>query len=382
MRLLGFKYFNKYRIALLALILTLTSTLFTITALSLLGFYEGFNTYLGEGEDIVVIYDKGSRTPFTGLVPTYLADNISLVNGVLAYSLETIAPCMVNGYPVFIRGVIPRSFFNLTRITMVNGLNIELNDTSSIIVGLNAANRLKLNPGDKVMVLGVLNNQYLELTVKGIYISYSPLDDEVIAPLYVGQWLRGIDYNLATLIRVKADRNRFDLSGLIKAEDRISGEDKPSSKPLPVFHLPSGSKLIGVEEAYKFMRSYLDKYGLTRETIMITATIIFIFASISFLNAQLAFISQHEYEVNVLRALGASWRALRLDLIVKFLPLSIISSIAGFLIGTIILIAANSNNYIQLLLHRITLQLNPLILALNIILAAMLTIVGIILTAK
>lgn len=130
------------------------------------------------------------------------------------------------------------------------------------------------------------------------------------------------------------------------------------------------------------MRSYLDKYGLTRETIMITATIIFIFASISFLNAQLAFISQHEYEVNVLRALGASWRALRLDLIVKFLPLSIISSIAGFLIGTIILIAANSNNYIQLLLHRITLQLNPLILALNIILAAMLTIVGIILTAK
>ena len=47
---------------------------FLVNGPNLLGFYKGFTAYLGEGEDIVAVYDRKSRTPFTGLVPAYLAE--------------------------------------------------------------------------------------------------------------------------------------------------------------------------------------------------------------------------------------------------------------------------------------------------------------------
>ena len=81
MRLLGFKYLKRQRVLILALIIILSSMLFSVTALSLLGFYKGFTAYLGEGEDIVAVYDRKSRTPFTGLVPAYLAERVSALNG-------------------------------------------------------------------------------------------------------------------------------------------------------------------------------------------------------------------------------------------------------------------------------------------------------------
>jgi hypothetical protein len=84
---------------------TLASMLFSLTTLSLLGFYRGFTAYLGEGEDIVAVYDRKSRTPFTGLVPAYLAEKISALNGVLAGSPEAIAPCIVKGESTFLRGI-------------------------------------------------------------------------------------------------------------------------------------------------------------------------------------------------------------------------------------------------------------------------------------
>jgi ABC-type lipoprotein release transport system permease subunit len=42
MRLLGFKYLKRQRVLTLALIITVSSMLFSLTALSLLGFYRGF----------------------------------------------------------------------------------------------------------------------------------------------------------------------------------------------------------------------------------------------------------------------------------------------------------------------------------------------------
>jgi len=97
MRLSGFKYLMRQRILTLALIIVLSSMLFSLTALTLLGFHRGFTTYLGEGENIVAVYDRKSRTPFTGLVPAYLAEGVSALNGVLACSPEAIAPCILKG---------------------------------------------------------------------------------------------------------------------------------------------------------------------------------------------------------------------------------------------------------------------------------------------
>ncbi|MEM3551363.1 MAG: hypothetical protein QXV01_09770, partial [Candidatus Bathyarchaeia archaeon] len=72
--LLGFGYFKWQRLITLALIIEAASFLFSLTALSLTGFYRGFTAYLGEDESIIAVYSPTSGTPYTGLVPAFLAD--------------------------------------------------------------------------------------------------------------------------------------------------------------------------------------------------------------------------------------------------------------------------------------------------------------------
>ncbi|MEM4853467.1 MAG: hypothetical protein QXQ60_07855, partial [Thermofilum sp.] len=102
----SYRYFKRQRVLTLAVVILVASFLFSLTASALLGFYRGLAAYLGEGEDIVAVYDRRSRTPFTGLVPAYLADRLAAAEGVVASSPEVIAPCVVKGQPVFVRGVI------------------------------------------------------------------------------------------------------------------------------------------------------------------------------------------------------------------------------------------------------------------------------------
>jgi ABC-type lipoprotein release transport system permease subunit len=70
---------------------------------------------------------------------------------------------------------------------MVEGAMLKLDDLNSAVVGKNVAERLRLNLNDEILVLGVLSDRYLELQVKGIFVSHTPMDDEILAPLYVGQ---------------------------------------------------------------------------------------------------------------------------------------------------------------------------------------------------
>ncbi|MEM0385330.1 MAG: hypothetical protein QXH64_02630, partial [Nitrososphaeria archaeon] len=100
----------------------------SLTALSLLGFYRSFTAYLGEGEDIVVLYDRRSRTPFTGLVPAYLSERIGALDGVLAGSPETIVPCIIEDETVFLRGIVPEEFIKLNHLTIMDGCMLELDD--------------------------------------------------------------------------------------------------------------------------------------------------------------------------------------------------------------------------------------------------------------
>ena len=231
MKLLGFKYLKLQRILTLTIILTFSSMLFLMTAFSLLGFYRGLTSYLGEGEDIVAVYDRRSRTPFTGLVPAYLADKISALNGVLACSPEAIVPCIVKGKSVFLRGIIPEDFTKLNQLTIIEGGMLELNDLDSALIGKNAAERLRINLNDRILVLGVLRDRYIELQVKGIFQSYSCMDDEILAPLHVGQWLRGTDYGHVTLIRVKIDRNIISPSEILGEIAEEASESSSAPKP-------------------------------------------------------------------------------------------------------------------------------------------------------
>jgi len=354
--------------------------LFSITAFSLLGFYGGFNAYLGEEEDIVAIYDRRSRTPFTGLVPMYLAERMASINGVLASSPEAIAPCMIRGESIFVRGIVPREFSKLNPLNLVEGKMLELNNLNLAIVGRRLAERFKLKLGDKLLVLGVLTDRYLELEVKGVYESQSTMDDECLAPIHVGQWLRGTDYNYVTLIRIKIDRNRISPIKLFDKIVKEASEPSPSDGGIggqdegiiPTTRTSFRVEDIGVEEAQKFMKDYLNRYGVTREALLILSIMVFFFASASVAGATKALMHQHRHEIEILRSVGASNRTIKTDLLFKVLGWSLAASAAGVVLAAVTLEIIEASGHLQVLSHRVFFHLDPLIVTLNFILVSLL----------
>lgn len=384
MRLAAFSYIRRQRILTLALTITLSSMLFSMTAFSLLGFQKGFAAYLGEGEDIVAIYNIKSGTPFTGLVPIYLAERISLMNGVLASSPEVIVPCVIKDEALFLRGVLPEEFTRLNPLTILEGDMLNLGDINSIIVGRNVAEKLGLKPNNRVLALGVLSDRQLELQVKGIFLSHSAMDDEVLAPLYVGQWLRGADYGQVTLIRFKIDRSLINPDAIfeevakeasepIPDQNQESGAPKPPEESIiPRVIMRFSIEDIGVEEVRKFMRSYMERYGFTREALLILSAVIFLFSSVSIAAAAKTIIIQHKDEINILRSIGASKKLLKADLLIKILPWSIFSSLIGFALAIAALTIIQECGCLKVLSHSASFQVDPLVLILNIILVFLL----------
>lgn len=384
--LIGFKYLKRRRLIVLALVVSFCSTLFSVTALSLLGFQRGFTAYLGEGEDIIVVYDRKSSTPFTGLIPAYLSEKFVKLDGVLAVSLETIAPCSLKGESIFLRGIVPREFTKLNQLTIIEGSMLEFDDLNSVIVGKNVADRLNVRVGDRLLVLGTLTDHYIELHVKGIFVSSSAVMDEVLAPLYVGQWLRGTDYGHVTLIRLKIDRNLIIPSKIFEEMAKEASEPTTTSSPIREPYSPNiiprtvarfRIEDLSVGEAYKFMIGYMERYGLTKESLLTLSIMVFLFSSASIIIASETILIQHRGESNVLRSIGVSKKLLKIDLMMKLLPLSLAASLFGFVLAVIVLEMIQEHGYLRALSHTIPIHVDPIIMLLNLILATILVSIGI-----
>lgn len=387
MSLLGLKYIRKQRLLILVLMLTMASALFSVTAFSFLGFYQTFNSYLGEEADVIAIHDRRSSTPFTGLVPMYIATRIQSMEGVLASSPEVVAPATMNEASIFLRGIIPNHFTQLTKITMIHGNPLKLEDTNFAIAGTRLAERLNLKVGNKILVFSILTERYLELEIKGVFESKTPVDDEILVPIYVGQWLRGADYAYATIIRFKIDRSKLStesLWGAIAEEVKPPGPgtEKPPQPgqaagimPIPRVGFKPGD--IGVEEAQVFMASYLNRYGVTANTLLILSIIVFALASASTFTASQTLIQQHLPEIGVLRSVGMSKKSLKIDLTAKILPYSLTASLTGMAIAVAALLAIDRISHMRALSHTISLQPSPIIMVLNIALTLLTTAISI-----
>jgi len=369
MRLLGFKYLRRRYVVILAGTIVLISTLFSVTSYSLLGFYNGFVNSIEGEKGIVTVYDERSTTPFTGYVQLDLTDQINMIPGVIASSPEVLVPGTIRDEPIFVRGVIPQEFSKLNSLTFIDGNMLSMNDAESIILGESLANRLGLKLNEEVLLYGVLTKCYLELHVKGIYVSHSTLDDEALVPLYVGQWLRRIQMSQVTLIRVKIEGNVATSTKILEGitvETSEPGQDgeKPNNQSgdVPPSARPDIDK-IGVEEG--LMRTYFDRYGITRETLLVLSVLVFIFSSASIVIASTTLVRQHRREIEVLRSLGASNKTVRTDLLVKALSLSFVSVLMGTSLSLLMLWIAGKGGYLQILSHSIDLAFNPLILLLN-----------------
>lgn len=389
MRTISFGYLQKRRFLILTVILTLTSALFSVTAFSFLGFYKAFNAYLGESEDIIAIYNRKGAWPFTEFIPLSLVAHVESIDGVLATSPETVAPSLIKGKSAFIRGVIPEEFSKLNQITMLDGEALQFRDTDFIIVGRGLAKTLNLAIGNKVLILGVFSDRYLTLEVKGIYESHTTLDDEAVVSLYAGQWLRGINYDTINILRVKIDRNKITptqlyetISKQAEAPPQPDGDTKPTpienliEEIIPISNAAINTEKLEVKETKKLMKTYLERYGMTQETLLILSIAVFTFASATVFIATRTLVRQHRHEITVLRSLGAQIKTLKLEIAIKTLPWSILACSLGVIIATASLLAME-NRGLQTFSHTISFQPNPTIILLSIALTLLITTISI-----
>lgn len=203
-------------------------------------FFDSLNnfstSYMGSDENIAVVFNPEATAIYTGTVPKFLADYLKGFEGVQSTSEEVLAQTITNGgNPVTIRGV-NDDFFGLQELRVVGG-DVEPPTSSQCLMGVNAYHRMRLNIGEKITLRSVLNNNYAEFNIQGVFSSNTPLDDEIIVPMDVARRLRGITDSQATVIRVKMDTSILDetkLSELVSRNYEIN------------FHINSNS-----EEAWK-----------------------------------------------------------------------------------------------------------------------------------
>lgn len=384
MKIVGFRYLQKRRLLALTFILTVASTLFSLTALGFFSFYRTISAYLGEAEDTLTIYDRKSTTPFTGLIPLQLNTHLKTIEGVLATSPEMISPAIVKGKSVTIRGIIPEELSKFNPSISVKGETLKLGDLRHALAGKRLADTLNIKLNDKILVQGVLAERYIELNIKGIFESNSALDDEILAPLYVSQWLRGTNYGYVTMIRVRIDKSKITSTQLFQQIFEKNGETQPDEEMKPglseqIFP-PTGVALqlgkLGIKETSQFMKTYLDRYGMTPQTLLILSIIVFILANATIFAASWTLILQHKPEITILRSLGLSLKNLKLDLAVKVLPWSIAASTIGTLISILILQGIEKISPLQALSHTVHFQPDPTLIATNFILVVTTTILA------
>ncbi len=388
-KLLGFNYLHFRSLFVLTLILVLASTLFSLTALSFLGFYNSFNAYLGEESNVVAIYDVQSSTPFTGIIPAYLTSQVSTINGVLACSPEVITPCIVNNQSLFIRGIVPEEFYKLNPITMIEGKILNQSNINSIILGKNLADRLNVKVNDEILVLAALADRYLELQVTGIYLSHSSMDDEALVLLNVGQWLRATDYNHVTMIRVQINPAIVGSNEIYQDLARNASSAQATTSPsttnqatnyqdmIPWININFPASHIGVEGTQNLMQSYLDRYGITEQALIVLSVMVFLFSSLTVAIASKTLMQQHREDIITLRSLGASRKTLKFDILCKLLPLSLVASGLGILITALILTVLQGYDYLQVLTHKVIFSFDPVIVVLNFVLVLTLVTISI-----
>lgn len=185
----------------------------------------------------------------------------------------------------------------------------------------------------------------------------------------------GTNYDHVTLIRVKIDKSEVSPSELLDEIAKEASQPSPGDgggkqeKPwiIPTTRVSFRIEDVGVKEVQSFMKSYMDRYGVTREALLILSIMVFSFASASVISASKTLIHQHKGEIEVLRSVGASNRTIKTDLLAKVLPWSLAFSMAGTGIGILALMAIERSGHLQVLSHGISFQFDPLILVLQLI---------------
>ena len=185
------------------LILIASSAAFSVTFSLLLSAQSVGSNTLGESKGVVIVSSGSSKTPITSVIPIALIGKIGTISGLENIIKEVHAPTTLANRSVMVRGLDPAIFYQIDNPKILKGSAIQLNDTTGVMVGSIIASEMNINVGDQLLLIGALCPASVNVIVVGIFHTGSIIDNEIVAPLWVGQWLRGLDYSTVSIIRVE-----------------------------------------------------------------------------------------------------------------------------------------------------------------------------------
>ncbi len=325
----------------LALILLITSAAFAVSSSILLSVENTASGMLGESGDTIVVAQANSRAPFLGTLPHALAGDLGSVAGVQVIDPEVFAPSTLSNQPVMVRGVDPHSFMELQNPTIVAGSALADNDTTQAMVGETLAKQMDLHPGSQITIVGGVRATIAELTVKAVFSTGTPLDNEVIAPLWVGDWLRGLGYGTISILRIEVSAHENPSQVTLQVQQAVKdaskapsgGSQAPVEVGLPV---TSQQSIAGydIEASPDVSSAFFSKtVGLSQENVLLISALVFVSMSVAIVCALQEAVFRSRNELGTLRTIGMSSRRLSVNLILVATALSLVASVAGLLVG-------------------------------------------------
>jgi len=333
------------RLAPVILTSIIISAVISFIASTLLGTYETAVGLAGDGGgDVLIIYGASSRAPHTSIIPLSIYDKLREVKGVKAVSPEVVAAALTGDRLVIVRGVDPDmlSEFQDYSIRIVDGVALSPDASHSTLAGERLAKLLNLKVGDRLILRSIFSDNFLEVRIDGIFESGSTLDYELLAPLHVAQWLRGLPRDAVSLIRVKID------SGVVSREDLIlylRGEREVERRPSPLsestlmrlLSVPRARRYAvecAVEDPEESMKSFLERVLGVNEAVLwgILSAVAAGSMLLLYLSPCLTVLS-HSREIRILRYIGASKKRLAIWTLCSMGLLAMAAGVAGFFLG-------------------------------------------------
>ena len=313
---------RKRNIMITFIILIIISILLTFSLSLISSIIRGIAFYTGGNQQTLIIFSSRSNTPFTGILDLSIINEVSHAPGVKYISPELPVPVYLNGSPIVIRGIIPNIFMKCTSTKVLEGSFLDEDDYNAVVLGETLADKMNVDVGSKILVVGVLTKMFQPMTVKGIVKAPYPYDSEALVIIDEARYFRGVYGNYSSMIRVTVNPKDREY-----AREYIQDIIYNASIKSPAYvSTPSSS-----------VNYYLRKYGFTLDTFLIALipTILLSIYSVKYLVVGL--LDGNMDIILLLHGVGFSINSIKYFISKKLLILTIISSIIGSIIGYILL---------------------------------------------
>ncbi|TLM68155.1 MAG: ABC transporter permease [Deltaproteobacteria bacterium] len=189
----------------------------------------------------------------------------------------------INNRPVSVSGILPDEMRAFKGWQIAAGSDLAATDEIAVLLGAEAAEQFRLQPGGKVVVRGEA------LPVKGVLAATGGKDDvTVFLPLATAQRLFGTGSHVSYLA-VKVD----DVTGIDLAIERIREQVS-----------------LGVVSDRQMLASVLAIVGSVNVTLQLIAAVAVLAAAFGIVNTMLTATYERKREIGILQALGATRRTI------------------------------------------------------------------------